>query len=93
MALDGTRAGSAGLFVVRVEPKSPAAEAGLRPGDFIAKVDGHPMHTLTQWTDLIASSRIGQSLSLTLWRGSDQLAVSVRLSARPGSQAQAVSGT
>jgi serine protease Do len=93
VAVDGARSGSAGLFVVRVEPKSPAAKAGLRPGDFIAKVNGHPMHTLTQWTDLIASSRIGQSLSLTLWRGSDQLAVSVRLSARPGSQAQAVSGT
>jgi regulator of sigma E protease len=38
----------------RVLPRSPAAEAGLLPGDLVKSVDGDAMETLTDVTDAIA---------------------------------------
>lgn len=43
----------ADLFVSRVQPGSPAARAGLRPGDLLTRVDGEPIQ---HW--LVLASRL-----------------------------------
>ena len=56
------------ISVAAVEPGTPAARAGLRPGDKIAAVDGHPFHSVST---LLAYMQIGQGkpLDLTVLRG------------------------
>jgi regulator of sigma E protease len=53
--------GSIGIH--EVQPGMPAAQAGLRSGDVIQSVDGHPFHTVTT---LLAYMKAGQGKPLTL---------------------------
>ena len=61
--------------VARVEPGSPAARAGLRPGDRILSLDGKPVHS---WAALVrfVSARPGEPvrLSYTTPRGIERSA-------------------
>lgn len=82
VAVDSTRSGSPGLFVAFVAADSPAARAGIRPGDFIAKVNGRPVHTVYQWQSMISQTPIGKTLDLTIWRGSAPLLIPVRVAER-----------
>ncbi|MFG2099298.1 S1C family serine protease [Micromonospora echinaurantiaca] len=70
-----------GVRLVTVEPSGPAADAGLRAGDVILKLNGRPM---TEPTDLIALVRKfapGSVVTVEYRRGSDRLNASVTLAA------------
>jgi regulator of sigma E protease len=54
--------------VARVEAGSPAAAAGLRAGDRIVAVDGHPTRTFAQVRARIDGSR-GRPITVTVERG------------------------
>lgn len=79
---------SAFVFVSGVAQDSPGAEAGLQPGDLISEVDGVPLPLLNAVTTLqnITAERAGQTLSLTVFRGSERLQVALtpRLNPPPG---------
>jgi regulator of sigma E protease len=66
------------IQVQEVEPNMPAEQAGLRAGDAIESVDGHPFHTVTT---LLAYMHTGQGkpLELTVLRNGQTL----HLLARP----------
>jgi regulator of sigma E protease len=51
------------IGVKEVSPGTPAAQAGLRAGDAIQSVDGHPFHTVTS---LLAYMQAGQGKPLSL---------------------------
>jgi S1-C subfamily serine protease len=88
-----------GLLVVEVSARSPAGQAGLRQGqqqvrvgryilsvggDIVTSIDGRPMKTerdLTLYLD--TETEIGQTIQVSLWRGSQQLTVPVTLTERP----------
>ena len=62
---------SAGLLVIFVEPGTPAAEAGLQPGDVIHAIDGKPISALNRTTQLkppmtLQVMRAKEKLTLTL---------------------------
>jgi regulator of sigma E protease len=57
-------------------PGYPAAAAGLRPGDVILAIDGHPMSNGQEIIRTIHSSG-GRTLSLLIQRGSTQMVVQV----------------
>lgn len=62
---------------------SPAATAGLQPGDEIRNVDGRPMATFQQLRDVVAASA-GRTLTLAVHRGALDLTVPVTIRAEEG---------
>ncbi len=55
-----------GVIVGRVEPKSPAAAAGLQRGDVVLKVDGHEVTSPDDFESRVESRSSGESISLTV---------------------------
>ena len=58
-----------GVLVTQVMPKSPAAEAGLKQGDVIVEFENKSVTHTDQLQELVARSKIGQALTLTVQRG------------------------
>lgn len=63
--------------VGKVLPDSPAAQAGLKPGDMIIAVDGKPVSTWKDLNDIIKHSN-GKPLKLTIKRGEKELVVTIK---------------
>ena len=64
------------VVVVSVAPGTPAAKAGLRPGDVVAAVDGRPVRSAAALAARVRASG-GRPLVLTLRRGGKMLEVKV----------------
>jgi membrane-associated protease RseP (regulator of RpoE activity) len=56
---------------------SPAARAGLRPGDKILSVGGHPVGSFVQLGDVLRKEPAGQPVALVVARGGQRLNLSV----------------
>ncbi len=63
-------------LVKGVGPLSPASEAGLRPGDFIEKVDGKDVASFEDLRTMVLASG-GRTLPLTVWRDGAVLTLSI----------------
>jgi len=59
--------GSAGLLVRHVEPNSPAADAGLKAGDVVVKVNSVEVASATDWSKTIHENR-GKPVSVVVLR-------------------------
>ena len=57
-----------GAIVARVQPESPAAAAGLEPGDVITAVNRTPIGDMRALTRVIAAIEAGTPTTLTVWR-------------------------
>ena len=84
-----------GALVSSVEHKSPAAAAGIEPGDVVLAVDGHPIDRFGELSSRISAMRPGSEVTLTLWRDRQDRTVRVRVeelkepqTARAGSAAR-----
>jgi serine protease Do len=71
--------GPHGALVSSVESKSPAAMAGLRPGDVVLAVDGHQVDHFGDLSSRISAMRPGTQATLTLWRDRKEATVRVRV--------------
>lgn len=60
------------IDVYRVSPDSPAAAAGLQPGDRIMSLDGKPVDNPSQFVDA-TRQRLGQPLAVTVDRNGTEL--------------------
>jgi serine protease Do len=78
-------ASTPGVMVMRVQPGSPAAQAGLQSGDLITQVNSQPLKDETTLPKDLAQHRPGDTLQLTIKRGDVQQAVAVTLADRPTS--------
>ena len=58
-----------GLEVVQLLDGSPAARAGVRPGDLILELDGRPVEGVADLQRLLDGAAIGRRLDLRLARG------------------------
>jgi S1-C subfamily serine protease len=58
-----------GIEVVEIVDRSPAAEAGLRPGDLLVEADGEPLADVGDLQRLMNRDRIGRELTLRFDRG------------------------
>jgi putative serine protease PepD len=70
-----------GAELVSVQDGSPAADAGLRTGDVITAVGDRAVTTSTELTAAVRSAQPGDTVTLTIRRGSDSSKVDVTLDA------------
>jgi S1-C subfamily serine protease len=75
-----------GVLIAQIVPNSPAARAGLRPGDVIRSIEGQAITESAQVQRSVESARIGQPLSMQISRNGQQQTVSLRPSAMPAAQ-------
>ena len=71
-----------GVTISDVEPRGPAAKAGLEPGDTIIKSDGRPVKTGDDLVSDISERKPGSKVSLTIIRGGKQQDVPVVIADR-----------
>lgn len=69
-----------GVLVVRVFDNSPAAQAGIKQGDIIQKIDGKPVKTSSDVQERVESSAIGATLQLEVNRSGQP----VKMTVKPG---------
>jgi S1-C subfamily serine protease len=59
-----------GLEVVQLLDRSPAAAAGVRPGDLIVELDGRPIEGVADLQRLLVGELVGRRVGLRVARGS-----------------------
>jgi len=68
---------SEAVRIARVTPGSPAETAGLRVGDIILRVDGHPTPTLNEIKKFMHIHEPGDRVKFDVLRGDEELSVEV----------------
>jgi len=61
-----------GAAISRVEANSPAAKAGLEPGDIIVSANGHPIKNSHDIRNIIGMMQIGDKVDLEYFRGNEK---------------------
>jgi serine protease Do len=72
-----------GVVISNVLSGAPAADAGLKSGDVITTFNGAKIANTDDIRRAIESTRVGDSVPLTLYRGSDRREVTVKIGNRP----------
>lgn len=70
----------AGVFVEEVSSASPAAEAGIQPGDVLLSVSGLPILSARQFRRVISELPSGRRVEIELMRDGSRQSVSAKLS-------------
>lgn len=73
---------SQGAYVSDVYGGSAAEEAGIRAGDVIVEIDGKPVHSASELTELVARHRPGDQIRITYYRGDKRMQTVARLKGR-----------
>jgi serine protease Do len=75
----GMGANARGVAVADVEPNTPAAKAGLQPGDVITALNGQPVEDLQAFRVKIAGMAPGAVANLSVFRNGSQTQIPVTL--------------
>jgi len=62
-----------GIYVVSVEPDSPAQRAGLQEGDILVAYDGHPLTDIDSLHRLLTEAHIDAQTMVTILRRTEKL--------------------
>jgi len=69
-----------GALVAQVLPGSPAEKAGIEQGDVIVEFDGKAVAESKDLPQIVASTPVGKSVNVKLWRGGKALDREVKVS-------------
>jgi len=78
-----------GIYVIDVDPKGAAGEAGLKKGDVITKVNGERVDEDAQLAELIARQKPGDQVKLSFERNGSEQTATATLKDKLGSFASA----
>ncbi len=81
-----------GILVGDVQPNSPAAEAGIKPGDLILKYEGKPVSNTQQLVGLVDRSPVGGKANLDIIRDGKRMTITVTLREQPADYGVAMRG-
>ncbi len=81
-------AAGGGVTVVNILVKSPAFEAGVRPGDLITALDGEPVRSAQDLVSRVAALPPGAQVELAGRHGRDAYKIKLKVVERPTRQAQ-----
>ena len=81
---------NSGVVIRTIVPGSPAASAGLQPGDIIEKAGTRSLRNPYDWEALLLDLRVGQAVVLTVKRGGREIPVTVTVGDLPEVSAQKV---
>lgn len=79
----------AGALVSEVVSDSPAAEAGLQPGDVIVRYDGRELERSGDLPPLVGSTPVGETARLTVLRDGEAREIAVAIGELGGNEAPA----
>ncbi|MEO5896678.1 MAG: trypsin-like peptidase domain-containing protein [Vicinamibacterales bacterium] len=78
-----------GVLVMSINPRAPAAAAGLRPGDVIVGVNGTTLDNASHFIRLLSDAPIGSTATLNIIRNRRKTTVNVQVDASQPSSARA----
>lgn len=74
---------TAGAVAIRVLEGTPAAEAGLREGDIITRIDGADIQSMIELSSQIQRRSPGETVTLDVIRDGEKRQFEVTLTERP----------
>ncbi len=74
---------ASGIFVTAVFSDSPAADAGVMPGDIIIEVNGHLLQDSQQAVQIISSYKPGEIITLDIIRNWSRIFITAEVTQRP----------
>ena len=77
----------AGVIILAIASNSPAARAGLRPGDVLESINKVAIQNSRQVQEQVEASSVGNPLQITIKRGTQQQAIAVKPDQLPPSEA------
>jgi serine protease Do len=80
---DETRSDADGVPVADVMPGSPAAQAGVQPGDVIQKFDGHDVKNFSALRTFVAQTPLNKEVDMEVLRNGKPLKVKTQIKEQP----------
>jgi serine protease Do len=80
---DDTSSDTDGVTVAEVMPGSPAAQAGVQPGDVIRKFDGRDVKNFTALRMFVAQTQLNKQVELEIMRNGNPLKVTTQIKEQP----------
>ena len=79
----GLDADAKGVLLRQVVPNTPAADAGLQPGDVIIEMGGQTLRNTAELSKFLMSHQSGDSVEVVVLRNAREVTVTMTLGERP----------
>jgi putative serine protease PepD len=75
--------GRDGALIQEVAPDSPAAKAGIQPGDLVVSIDGKAIENYSEMIAAIRAHQPGDQVTIGIVRGGNETTITATLTERP----------